>query len=126
MTRDAVASLSGSQAINRAVLGEWLDAEDTAINALLLLFYESIDNELVRMRDLLALEDLGQFASSAHRLRGAALSMGARSLGDFTGVLFTAALAKDLNACVNGMTELGTLVKRVEAEIPGCPHSART
>ena len=126
MTLDALASLSGSPAINRAVLGEWLDADDTAVNALLLLFYESIDTELVRMRDLLALNDFAQFASSAHRLRGAALSMGARSLGDFTGVLFTAALAKDLNACVNGMPELMTLVKRVEAEIPGCPQSAGT
>jgi HPt (histidine-containing phosphotransfer) domain-containing protein len=126
MTVGSLASSPGSPAINRAVLGEWLDADDAAINALLLLFYESIDAELVRMRDLLALGDLAQFASSAHRLRGAALSMGARALGDFAGLLFTAALAQDLNACATGMPGLTTHVQRVEAEIPGLPQTAVT
>lgn len=120
----APSALRSASAIDRAVLGEWLDADDTAINALLGLFMESISVDLVRMRDLLAQNDFDQFASAAHRLRGAALSMGARALGDFVGLLFTAALAKDRNACVNGMPVLAAHVQRVEAEIPGGTSSA--
>jgi len=70
------------------------------------------------MRDLLALDEFDQFANAAHRLRGAALSMGARSLADFADLLFTAAVAKDRNACVNGMPVLATHVQLVEAEVP--------
>jgi HPt (histidine-containing phosphotransfer) domain-containing protein len=105
-------------AIDRTVLGEWLDGDDAAINKMLAVFYESIGAEVVRMRDLLALDDFGQFANAAHRLRGAALSMGARTLAHFAGLLFTAALARDRDACVNGMPVLAGHVQRVEAEVP--------
>jgi len=109
---------SGVPAIDRTVLGAWLDGDDDAINGFLGLFYESVCAELDRMRDLLALDEFDQFANAAHRLRGAALSMGARSLADFAGLLFTAAVAKDRNACVNGMPVLATHVQLVEAEVP--------
>jgi HPt (histidine-containing phosphotransfer) domain-containing protein len=110
--------VSGGPAIDRTVLGEWLDGDDTAINGLLGLFYESIDAEVVRMHDLLALDEFDQFANAAHRLRGAALSMGARALAHHAGLLFTASLAKDRDACVNGMPVLATLVHLEEAEVP--------
>jgi HPt (histidine-containing phosphotransfer) domain-containing protein len=122
MTPDAPApsgcGASGRPAIDRAVLGEWLDGDDDAINALLMLFHESICAELASMRDLLAQDELIQFANAAHRLRGAALSMGARALADVAGVLFTAALAKDRNACVDRMPVLATHLQLVEAEVP--------
>ena len=112
-------------AIDRTVLGEWLDGDDPAINGLLALFYESICAEAVRLHELLATRELNEFANAAHRLRGAALSMGARGLADVAGVLFTAALAKDRNACVNGMPALTTHIQLVEAEIPtGAPSTA--
>lgn len=75
------------------------------------------------MHDLLAQDELVQFAHAAHRLRGAALSMGARALADFAGLLFTAALAKDRNACVEGIPMLATLVRLVEAEVPASAAS---
>lgn len=106
-------------AIDRTVLGEWLDGDDAAINGLLELFYESIDAEVVRMQDLLALGVFDQFANAAHRLRGAALSMGARALANYAGLLFTAALAKDREACINGMPMLKSQVLLVEAEVSG-------
>jgi HPt (histidine-containing phosphotransfer) domain-containing protein len=122
MTPGALASsrrgLSGGPAIDRAVLGEWLDGDAAAINALLVLFHESICAEVVCMHDLLAQDELLQFANAAHRLRGAALSMGARTLADFAGLLFAAALAKDRSACVDGMPVLATHVQLVEAEVP--------
>jgi HPt (histidine-containing phosphotransfer) domain-containing protein len=114
-----------SPAIDRTVLGEWLDGDDAAINGLLALFYESICAEVVRLHELLATDELNEFANAAHRVRGAALSMGARALADVAGVLFTAALAKDRNACVNGMQALTTHAQLVEAEIPaGAPSTA--
>jgi HPt (histidine-containing phosphotransfer) domain-containing protein len=127
MTHDALAAsgrgVSGRPAIDRAVLGEWLDGDDDAINALLVLFCESICAEAASMHDLLAQDELVQFAHAAHRLRGAALSMGARALADFAGLLFTAALAKDRNACVEGIPMLKTLVRLVEAEVPASAAS---
>jgi HPt (histidine-containing phosphotransfer) domain-containing protein len=81
---------------------------------------------VLRMRELLALDDFDQFASSAHRLRGAALSMGARALADFAGQLFTAARAQDRNACVDGMPVLARHVQLVEAEVPGSAPSSGT
>src|SRR5579864_3408371 len=118
MTPDAHASPRRRPAIDRAVLGEWLDGDADAIDELLVLFHESICTELVCMRDLLAQDELVQFANAAHRLRGAALSMGARALADFAGRLFTAAQAKDRNACIDGMPMLATHVQLVEAELP--------
>jgi HPt (histidine-containing phosphotransfer) domain-containing protein len=118
--------LPGSPAIDRTVLAEWLSGDNNAINALLGLFHESIDAEAVRMRDLLAQDAFDQFAGAAHRLRGAALSMGARALAEFVGLLFTAALARDRNACVKAMPGLAAHVQRVEADIPGRILSAAT
>jgi HPt (histidine-containing phosphotransfer) domain-containing protein len=112
-------SRSGTPAIDRAVLGEWLDGDDLSIDALLGIFYESICAEAVRMAELLALDELDQFAGAAHRLRGAALSMGARRLGDFVGLLFAAARTKDRDTCVNAMPILATQIQLVEAELPG-------
>ncbi len=106
--------MSGAPTIDRAVLGHWLNGDDAAIDGLLGLFYESICTETGRMYDLLALDEFDQFASAAHRLRGAAVSMGARALADVAGLLFTAALAKDRRACVDGMPILATHVQLVE------------
>ena len=108
----------GATAIDRSVLGEWLAGDDAAIDELLAVFRDSICAELVQMRDLLALGHLDEFANTAHRLRGAALSMGARALAEFVGLLFAAAKAQDRNACVNGMPALETHVRLMVAEVP--------
>ena len=115
--------MAGSPAIDRTVLGEWLDGDDAAINGLLALFCDSICAEAVRLRELLEADELNEFAGAAHRLRGAALSMGARALADLAGVLFTAALAKDRNACIHGMSALATQVQLVAAEVPAGARS---
>lgn len=116
----------GPSAIDRSVLGEWLAGDDTAINELLVVFRDSISADLALMRDLLARGDFEQYASAAHRLRGAALSMGARALADFTGLLFTAARAQDATACANGMRELEAHIERMMAEIPVAPAADPT
>lgn len=108
----------GTPAIDRSVLGEWLAGDDAAINELLAVFRDSVCAEFARMREMLAEGLLDDYANAAHRLRGAALSMGARALAEFVGLLFTAARAQDGTACVNGMPALETHVRLVVAEVP--------
>ena len=109
----------GAPAIDRSVLGEWLADDDAAIDELLAVFRDSIRAEVAKMHELLADGRLDGYADAAHRLRGAALSMGARALAEFVGLLFTAARAQDTTACVNGMPILETHVRLVAAEVPG-------
>ena len=109
----------GTPAIDRSVLGEWLADDDSAIDELLAVFRDSIRAEAAKMRELLAAGQLGEYADAAHRLRGAALSMGARALAEFVGMLFAAARAQDGMACENGMPILETHVQLVVAEVPG-------
>ena len=74
--------------------------------------------EQVRMSEVLALGDLAEFANAAHRLRGAALSMGARMLAETAGDLYAAARADDTAACGGGMAILVTRVQLMVAEVP--------
>ncbi len=113
-----VAHVRSTPAIDRSVLGEWLADDDAAIDELLAVFRDSICAEFAKMRELLVAGQLSDYADAAHRLRGAALSMGARALAEFVGFLFTAAQSRDDDACVNGMAILETHVQLVEAEMP--------
>jgi len=108
----------GAPAIDRSVLGEWLAGDNAAIDELLVVFRDSVRAEFVRMRDLLALGDLEEFANATHRLRGAALSMGARALAEYAGLLFSAARSQDASACANGMPGLEAHIQLMVAEVP--------
>ena len=110
-----------TRAIDRSILGEWLGGDDAAINALLLVFRDSLCAEHARMQDALARDDLVNFAKTAHRLRGAALSMGAHPLAEAAAALDAAARVKDAASCVAGMGGLTTLIQLTVAEIPPAP-----
>ena len=112
---------SGLPAIDRAVLGEWLDGDDAAINELLAVFRDSICAEQVRMRETQAAGDLVEYAAAAHRLRGAALSMGARGLADVAATLYAAAKAQDRAVCQDGLSILETHVRLMLAEVTPLP-----
>jgi len=105
-------------AIDRSVLGEWLAGDNDAINELLAVFRDSVRAEQVRMRDSLASGDLDEYRNAAHRLRGAALSMGARALANAAGTLEASGRARDADACALGMPELDTQVELMVAEVP--------
>ncbi len=109
----------GGPAIDRSVLGEWLAGDDAAINELLAVFRDSVCAEQQNMRDALASGDLNEYANAGHRLRGAALSMGAHALADVVGTLQAAAKARDAPTCTDGMTLLQTHIERVVSEVPG-------
>lgn len=101
------------------VLGEWLDGDDAAINELLAVFRDSVFAEQAKMRDALVPGGLPEYASAAHRLRGAALSMGARALAEVAGTLSAAAIAQNDDACRVGLSLLETHIRLVANEIPG-------
>lgn len=105
-----------SLAIDRSVLGEWVDGDEDAIDAMLAIFSESVRLEQGGMRGALERNDIGQYRHCAHRLRGAALAMGAKALGGKAAALETAARAGDFALCVSGMSELEGLVHQVMDE----------
>jgi HPt (histidine-containing phosphotransfer) domain-containing protein len=115
----------GQPVIDRSVLGEWLAGDDTAIDELLAVFRDSARTEQTRMSEMLAVGDLREFASAAHRLRGAALSMGARALAETAGTLYVAARAGDGEACAGGMAELAARIRLMAAEIPASVITSR-
>jgi len=110
-------SSHGIPAIDRSVLGEWLAGDEAAIDELLAVFRDSVYAEQERMRDALAHGGLDEYADAAHRLRGAALSMGARALAKIAGTLNAAAHALDGTACIDGLSVLETHIRLVAAEI---------
>jgi HPt (histidine-containing phosphotransfer) domain-containing protein len=114
----------GSRAIDRSVLGEWLAGDAAAIDELLAVFRDSVQTEQAKMSEVLARGDLEEYANAAHRLRGAALSMGARALAETAGTLYAAARAKDVTACAGGMALLATHVELMVAEVPVAPEDS--
>ena len=126
-----ISTLTGSArgiepVIDRSVLGEWLGDDDAGINALLLVFRDSIRDEHDRLKHVLAAGDLSEFGKTAHRLRGAALSMGARGLADVAGHLHDMAQAADTRACLAGMARLDIQVGLMVGEIPEPPEPVTT
>lgn len=112
---------SAPPAIDRSVLGEWLGGDDVAIDELLAVFGDSVRSEAERMHDLLAAGDLAELAKAAHRLRGAALSMGARRLAAAAAAMDAAAQANDPAACAAGFPDMRARVRLTLAEVPGRP-----
>ena len=102
--------------IDRSVLGEWVDGDEDAINAMLAIFSESVRVEQGGMRGALEQNDIDHYRRCAHRLRGAAMAMGAGPLAGKAAALETAARAGDFALCVSGMGELDGLVHQVVNE----------
>ena len=115
---ESVHGPAGPSAIDRSVLGEWLEGDDAAINGLLAVFRESIHTEHGLLRALLERNDMAECARTAHRLRGAAMTMGAKRLGDAAAALDAAAQTGNRDACATGMAELEEELRRMDAEVP--------
>jgi HPt (histidine-containing phosphotransfer) domain-containing protein len=104
--------------IDRSVLGEWLAGDEAAIDELLVVFRDSVRAEQARLSETLAAGDLEEYAQAAHRLRGAAASMGARVLADAAGVLYSAARNRNWDVCLAGLEVMETQVGLMLAEVP--------
>ena len=104
-------------AVDRAILGEWLGNDEAAIDALLVIFRDSVLTDRARLESALTRGDLKEYAKTAHRLRGAALSMGAHALATICAALDHAARIPDEVSCRAGMGELNRQVTRMIAEV---------
>lgn len=104
--------------IDRSILGEWLGDDESAIDLLLAEFRDSIRAEYTIMIAALGRDDMSEYGQAVHRLRGAALSMGANPLARAAAVLDIAARAKDPNGCREGIPELEIRLREMVAHAP--------
>jgi signal transduction histidine kinase/CheY-like chemotaxis protein/HPt (histidine-containing phosphotransfer) domain-containing protein len=104
-------------AIDRAVLDPWVQGDEAARQNLLRRFAEAAVDSRRDIETAMAASDLAALAAEAHRLKGSALAVGARAVGDAAATLERAAKAGDRAACQDGLGPLAVEVQRAQAEI---------
>ncbi|SEP08079.1 Signal transduction histidine kinase [Rhodospirillales bacterium URHD0017] len=104
-------------AIDSAVLDPWMQGDEAARRDLLAKFSRSATESRHDIETAMAAGDLAALAAAAHRLKGSALAVGARALGDAAQTLERAAKAGDRATCQDGLGPLAVEVQRAQAEI---------
>jgi len=108
---------AAAPAIDRSVLDPWIGGDEGARRDLLDKFRLSAAESRRDIETAMAAGDLAALAAAAHRLKGSALAVGARALGDAAATLERAAKAGDRATCQDGLGPLAVEVQRAQGEL---------
>jgi len=110
-------ALRGTQAeaIDRAQLGELTGGDAAMEREVLAEFLRSSRNDAAELHAALASRDAGTAARIAHRLKGAAASVGAHALGRVCGEIEAAGRASDVAAAARALPALDAELGRIGA-----------
>ena len=104
-------------AIDPTVLDAWLADDRAARRDLLLKFGNTATDSRRDIETAMSAGDLPALAAAAHRLKGSALAVGARTLAAAASSLESSAKAGDRAACQDRLGPLAVEVQRAQAEI---------
>ena len=99
------------------MLDPWIADDEAARRDLLRKFSATAVESRRDIEAAMTAGDLPALAAAAHRLKGSALAVGARALGDAAGTLERTAKAGDRAACQDSLGPLAVEVQRAQAEI---------
>ena len=106
-----------SDVLDRSILDGWLGDDTAAVRSLLAKFRDTAIEAELALREASRRGDLAALTSAAHKLKGAALAVGAASVGHRATSLEAAANAGDWSRCRQELGPLVADIRRVVAEI---------